>query len=113
MKGWKGTKGLFIYENDVYTDTHSNYTCHIKNENDKIIVSAFGNSVEEVRDNALLMVNAGNTIQKCGLLPSELLEQRDELLVFVKRIQPILKDRMLYNSAEGANELINKITNND
>ena len=29
--------------------------------------------------NALLIADAGNTAQKCGLLPSELLRQRDEL----------------------------------
>ena len=29
--------------------------------------------------NAMLIVDAGNTAQKCGLLPSELLKQRDEL----------------------------------
>ena len=33
----------------------------------------------EVERNALLIADAGNTAQKCGLLPSELLQQRDEL----------------------------------
>jgi len=34
----------------------------------------------EVRANVKLIVDAGNTANKCELLPSELLEQRDELL---------------------------------
>jgi len=34
---------------------------------------------DEVEPNALLIADAGNTAQKCGLLPSELLQQRDEL----------------------------------
>jgi hypothetical protein len=33
----------------------------------------------EAKSNALLIADAGNTAQKCGLLPSELLKQRDEL----------------------------------
>ena len=33
----------------------------------------------EAEHNAELICDAGNTAQKCGLLPSELLRQRDEL----------------------------------
>lgn len=36
--------------------------------------------VGELFDNAQLIADAGTTANKCGLLPSELLEQRDELL---------------------------------
>ena len=35
-------------------------------------------SKSEVQHNATLITDAGNTAQKCGLLPSELLKQRDE-----------------------------------
>lgn len=34
---------------------------------------------DEMHANATLICDAGNTAQKCGLLPSELLQQRDEL----------------------------------
>lgn len=34
----------------------------------------------ELRENAKLIADAFNTINKCDLFPSELLEQRDELL---------------------------------
>ncbi len=42
-----------------------------------------GEFEEEEIANAQLIADAGNTIQKCDLLPSELLEQRDLLLSFV------------------------------
>lgn len=38
-----------------------------------------GKHIEENYANAELVIDAGNTAQKCGLLPSELLQQRDEL----------------------------------
>lgn len=37
--------------------------------------------------NISLCCDAGNTYQQCGLLPSELLEQRDELLQTLKQIE--------------------------
>ena len=37
--------------------------------------------------NAVLIADAGNTAQKCGLLPSELLRQRDELREALKQIR--------------------------
>ncbi len=36
--------------------------------------------------NAALIADAGNVAQKCGLLPSELLKQRDELLEALKEL---------------------------
>ena len=39
----------------------------------------WGSPEDELQANALLIADAGNTAQKCGLLPSELLRQRDEL----------------------------------
>ena len=39
----------------------------------------WGSPGEELQANATLICDAGNTAQKCGLLPSELLQQRDEL----------------------------------
>ena len=37
--------------------------------------------------NALLIADAGNTAQKCGLLPSELLRQQDELRERCKQLE--------------------------
>jgi hypothetical protein len=37
--------------------------------------------------NAVLFADAGNTAQKCGLLPSELLKQRNELLYALKLLK--------------------------
>lgn len=41
---------------------------------------------EEAEANARLCVDAGNTYQKCGLLPSELLRERDDLREQVRKI---------------------------
>ena len=45
-----------------------------------------GEHIVENYANAELVIDAGNTAQKCGLLPSELLRQRDELKEAMKRI---------------------------
>jgi len=39
----------------------------------------WGSPEDELQSNAILIIDAGNTAQKCGMLPSELLRQRDEL----------------------------------
>ena len=41
--------------------------------------------IANIKD-AELIADAGNTAQKCGLLPSELLKQRDELLEALKEV---------------------------
>lgn len=41
---------------------------------------------ELAKDNAALIVDAGNTYQKCEVLPSELLKQRNELLAALKTL---------------------------
>ena len=45
----------------------------------------WGSPEDELQHNAALICNAGNTAQKCGLQPSELLKQRDELREVLKR----------------------------
>ena len=66
----------------------------------------WGSPGEELQANATLICDAGNTAQKCGLLPSELLQQRDELKealeLAVKVMQPY-KD--LYNAAAERNAI--------
>jgi len=39
----------------------------------------WGSPEDELQSNAILIIDAGNTARKCGMLPSELLRQRDEL----------------------------------
>ena len=46
----------------------------------------------QMEANANLIADALNTANKCGLLPSELLEQRDELLYCVKALHENKKD---------------------
>ena len=65
-----------------------------------------GEHIVENYANAELVIDAGNTAQKCGLLPSELLRQRDELreaLAEQKRLYFNLFDeeiRCMYCEAE-------------
>ncbi len=42
---------------------------------------------EEMNANAKLIADAGTTANKCGLLPSELLKQRDELLKALRAVR--------------------------
>ncbi len=48
--------------------------------------------IKEVKANARLIANAGNTYQKEPILPSELLKQRDELLEALQKTLPLLKE---------------------
>jgi len=47
------------------------------------IIKRFEQETETVGE---LIADAGNTAQKCGLLPSELMKQRDELLEALKEL---------------------------
>ena len=47
----------------------------------------WGSPEDELQANALLIADAGNTAQKCGLLPSELLKQNEELREENKRLK--------------------------
>ena len=46
----------------------------------------FGDTKKEAEANAKLIADAGTTANKCGLLPSELLDQRDELLEALQKM---------------------------
>ena len=53
-------------------------------------VNADRKTSEERIADANLIIDAGNTIQSCGLLPSQLLKQRNELLEALKESQNML-----------------------
>jgi len=77
-------------------------------------VKSFGNktpffdaTIKQRKCNAKLIADAGTTSNKCGLLPSELLEQRNELL-------QSLKDLLIYCRHNMTNQLepiVNKSIN--
>ena len=58
--------------------------------------SEWNTSGEEATANAQLICDAGNTSNKCGLLPSELLKQRNEM-------REILSDLMGTESTQDSN----------
>lgn len=58
-------------------------------------------STAEANDNGILMADAGNTYQKCDLMPSELLKQRNELISALKLARDCFDgflDMLLWNS---------------
>ena len=81
---FKGTKGKF---ETIYTRL-SDFTLSTVISGESIIahINAENVSPEECKANGELFADAGNTIQSCGLLPSELLKQRDELRDFLRII---------------------------
>lgn len=92
---FKGTKGKF---ETIYTRL-SDFTLSTVISGESIIahINAENVSPEECKANSELFADAGNTIQSCGLLPSELLKQRDELQAvltdsFVQRMQKEIKE---------------------
>jgi len=75
MSNKKRTGGRWICEADIYTPFM--YQLIAKNDKGQTLVPQ---TTEEAEANAELIADAGTTANKCGLLPSELLAQRDELL---------------------------------
>ena len=63
------------------------YQCIVtSNELGFNVAHVFGTTPAECEKNADLVSDAFNTANKCGMLPSELFEQRDELLIVLKSI---------------------------
>jgi hypothetical protein len=85
MKNWKGTTGRWCH-------AVNEFGSFVYNNENKVVFNASNLYSEELSENIRLAVDAGNTIQKCDLLPSELLNQRDELLEFVRRITNQVED---------------------
>lgn len=79
MENLKITKGECNIEHPLAGDfiLHVDYVRIIS-------VHLIENKLEEQEANAKLIADSFNTAQKCNLLPSELLEQRDELLEKIK-----------------------------
>lgn len=46
-----------------------------------------GVTADEANANGELIIDAGNTIQSCGLLPSQLLKQRNEMKEALKQVR--------------------------
>ena len=121
MKDWKVTKGNEFKVIPAYHIGCTNvYLGDFMGEIEFWHHHGNTSTKEEAIANAELTCDAFNTIQKCGLMPSELLEQRDELL---ECLSTLLKENrikeasvisgpnsILNDNLTKANELINKIT---
>jgi hypothetical protein len=120
MKNWNGTKG-----SGFKTELAQHIGCTIVDLGDfkgDVEFWHHQDTKEVAVANAELFADALNTIQKCGLLPSELKEQRDLLLDMLQKVSVIQSEnygngmqthlKMSGISSE-LNELINKIQNGD
>jgi hypothetical protein len=91
---FKGTKGEWkVVGIDYPTIESTSEECRT-NPTIASVLSSF-RSREEALANAQLIADAGTTINKCDLLPSELLEQRNLLLEALIRIRKSIKNQKL------------------
>lgn len=108
MKDLGITKGEWRFD----TDGH-HYVVNAPDDNICACI-ILDDEVDEQTANGKLISDAGNTAQKCGLLPSELLKQRDEfknlLIEMVDELEDhyVLGDEPFYAKLEEANALIKK-----
>lgn len=86
---WKFSPHAMRYQLEICTDQRS--------------IAVTAHDLEEDKANGSLFVDAANTANKCGLLPSELLKQRDELL---KALEAAFKYEVTMESQDV--DLINK-----
>lgn len=103
MKDLEITKGKWLIDSSedgtcIISDLDTNTICiaDIVDESKQ----HWGVSVKAGLANAILIIDAGNTAQKCGLPPSELLEQRDELLEALSGLLRDFKEVISENNLE-------------
>ena len=72
MKNWEGTREEV--EQNGFNGVHT--------AKGKCVALTHNN--EFAKEDALLITDALNTVNKCGLMPSELLKQRDEAVKLIK-----------------------------
>lgn len=84
----------------------------VKTKSGKSIASLFGCDTsigaEEMNANAKLMADAANTANKCGLLPSQLLQQRNDLLAKATALVKLIEPTFNYKELRDLKEAIEK-----
>ncbi len=118
MKTFKGTQGEWearfnnYYWEVIYRDELQSLSIAVNNYDYTDGVQQ--EDIIKAEANAKLIADAGNTINKCGLLPSELLEQRNELLKALQELYEITNEEDVSNYSMGkrimkqAEQAINK-----
>lgn len=113
MKNSKHTKGEWNYD----INANKGFDIFVK-DTIKTIANVLHKDVsympteEEAIANCKLIVDAANTTTKSGLLPSELLEQRDELMEALIELSKLVKaaGHELWLEHSGSNNAIAKAT---
>lgn len=82
----KHTQGVL----KVTTKAGTGDLCRIKDDKDNLVADCFwmgeGRTKEEAEANAKLMTESVNVANECGLSPSQLLKQRDDLLASINEV---------------------------
>jgi len=108
MSNWKGSKGEFIIVVEADSIFKKDSIYNLVDRDRKI----FPAENIDNRFDAELFADALNTIQKCDLMPSEILAQRDEIVEFIKSIVKDAKESKREYRTERfkeAQELLTKI----
>jgi len=82
-------KDLGITKGEWEVSPDNNWECAVLTGNDDHHIEVFNSDIdgwEEMHANATLICDAGNTYQRCGLLPSEQLKQNEELREALKEL---------------------------
>ena len=114
MKNWKGKTGEAVVDSRYDLDFNG-MTLDIDIGKQLGIVTCWGDGEEEVQQ-ANIIADAFNTIQKCDLLPSELLERYNEAVNLIKGMKLSMQANPSFNPeggeffdfVESAEELIKK-----
>ena len=81
------TKGVVTASKKVSRDTIlAEYSSRVYNDNGEPMAIVIGRSESETKDNALLVEDSFNTHNTTGKTPSELMQERDELLEALRNL---------------------------
>jgi len=110
MEKWNGTKGS---EFKIQPAKHIGCTVvYLGDFKGDIEFWHHQETKEIAQENARLTCDALITVNECGLLPSELLKERNELLEMIKHMHPVYKENSepWLKIEKRKDELINKIS---
>lgn len=106
------TEGEWFIQGDKYPTIQSRHNGDgIKTLPTIATVNSTFIEYEEYRANSKLMTDAGNTAQKCGLLPSKLLAQRDEMMNAINlMLETLERENLLWRYEDEVTSMKNSIT---
>lgn len=85
---YKGTKGVWKVGRKSTKNNDGRFQCYVDSGviQTNPVCTVFSKTSGEADANCEMIVDAGNTVIKTGLLPSEILKQRDEAVEMLKNV---------------------------